>query len=133
MKEYDYVKVTVEKEKYARDGVHKGRIGWICDPRIIYNQRLVCFDYEVDDDDVICTSINESDLEVFWEAPVRQVGTRVLLYTDKYEEYGIKKGWHGVICEKGEQENYWRVRFDKESEDSEYIYFDIYQSHLAFE
>ena len=44
MKEYDSVKLTVEKEKYAKEGVHKGMIGWICDERIINEQRLVCFD-----------------------------------------------------------------------------------------
>ena len=132
MKEYDTVRLIVEKDRYTKHGVHKGICGWICDHRIINGQRLVCFD-----DDIFpmypIIEVKIEDLEVVWEAPVRQVGTRVLLYTDKYEEYGIKKGWHGVICEKGEQENYWRVRFDKESEDSEYIYFDIYQSHLAFE
>ena len=35
MKEMDCVEVTVEKNKYARDGVHKGMQGWICDSRNI--------------------------------------------------------------------------------------------------
>ena len=44
MKEYDRVRLIVEKEKYAEDGVHKGMDGWICDPRNIDGQWLVSFD-----------------------------------------------------------------------------------------
>ncbi|MDE6758137.1 MAG: hypothetical protein K2J89_02520 [Clostridia bacterium] len=33
MKEYDYVEVIVEKEKYAKQGAHKGMRGIILDPR----------------------------------------------------------------------------------------------------
>lgn len=44
MKEYDRVELIVEKEKYAKDDVHKGMDGWICDPRNINGQWLVCFD-----------------------------------------------------------------------------------------
>ena len=29
MQEMDNVRVTVEKETYSRDGVHKGMYGWI--------------------------------------------------------------------------------------------------------
>ena len=35
MKELNYVEVIVEKEKYAREGVHKGMRGTILDPRNI--------------------------------------------------------------------------------------------------
>ena len=66
MKEYDYVKVTVEKEKYARDGVHKGMVGWICDPRIINNQRLVSFETE-NGEEIACIAVKEEDLEVLFE------------------------------------------------------------------
>lgn len=31
MKELDCVEIMVEKEKYAREGVHQGMQGWICD------------------------------------------------------------------------------------------------------
>ncbi len=40
MKEYDIVEVTVEKEKYAKQGVHKGMRGTILDPRNIDGQWL---------------------------------------------------------------------------------------------
>ncbi len=36
--------LIVEKEKYIKEGVHKGMDGWICDPRNIDGQWLVCFD-----------------------------------------------------------------------------------------
>ena len=35
MKEDDRVRLVVEKEKYVREGVHKGANGTICDPRNI--------------------------------------------------------------------------------------------------
>ena len=41
MKEMDTVEVIVEKEKYAKEGVHKGMQGWICDPRCIQGHWLV--------------------------------------------------------------------------------------------
>ena len=44
MKEYDRVELVVEKEEYAKEGVHKGMDGWICDPRNIDGTWLVCFD-----------------------------------------------------------------------------------------
>lgn len=38
----DHVEVIVEKEMYARDGVHKGMQGWITEPENINGYR-VCF------------------------------------------------------------------------------------------
>ena len=35
MKEMDCVEVIIEKEKYAKERVHEGMQGWICDPRMI--------------------------------------------------------------------------------------------------
>ncbi len=43
MKEMDCVEVIVEKEKYAKHGVHKGMQGWICDDRNIDKSWLVNF------------------------------------------------------------------------------------------
>ena len=40
MKEYDRVVLTVEKEKYAKEGVHRGMSGIICDPRQIGCRRI---------------------------------------------------------------------------------------------
>ena len=67
MKEYDRVRLIVEKEKYAEDGVHKGMYGWICDPRNIDGQWLVSFDQFGDLPEVACIPVKEEDLEVMVE------------------------------------------------------------------
>ena len=36
MKEMDIVEVTVEKERYAKEGIHKGMQGWICHNECVY-------------------------------------------------------------------------------------------------
>ena len=67
MKEYDRVRLIVEKEKYAEDGVHKGMDGWICDPRNINGQWLVSFDQSGDLPEIACIPVKEVDLEVVEE------------------------------------------------------------------
>ena len=74
MKEYDDVKVIVEKERYAKEGVHKGMVGTILDPRRVEGDWLVVFDGEFKQDkdgawyttDIEC-EIAETDLEVVKE------------------------------------------------------------------
>ena len=44
MKEYDIVEVIVEKEKYAKEGVHKGMQGIIRDVSTIDKKFTVYFD-----------------------------------------------------------------------------------------
>lgn len=44
MKEYDRVRLLVEKERYAEEGVHKGMDGWICNEQRCEGSWLVCFD-----------------------------------------------------------------------------------------
>ena len=63
MKEMDCVELTVEKDKYARDGVHKGMQGWICDDRCIQNCWLVNFPQCGEKDDIATISIKEEDLK----------------------------------------------------------------------
>ena len=67
MKEYDRVELIVEKEKYAKEGVHKGMEGWICDPRHINGQWLVCFDQEGALPNIATLPILEVDLKVTHE------------------------------------------------------------------
>mgnify|MGYP006977108211 FL=1 len=62
MKIMDCVEVTVEKDKYVRDGVHKGMQGWICDDRCIQNCWLVNFPQCGEKDDIATISVNEEDL-----------------------------------------------------------------------
>ena len=64
MKEYDRVELIVEKEEYAKEGVHKGMDGWICDPRNIEGMWLVCFDQEGELPNIATIAVKEEDLKV---------------------------------------------------------------------
>ena len=64
MQEMDNVQVVVEKEKYARDGVHKGMFGWICYPKCVEGYWLVNFPQCGDKDDIAEISIKEEDLRI---------------------------------------------------------------------
>lgn len=63
MEMMDPVRVIVEKEEYAKDGVHKGMYGWICDERFIDGSWLVNFPQCGENDDIATTPILEVDLE----------------------------------------------------------------------
>ena len=62
MKEFDCVEVLVEKEKYAKHGVHKGMQGWICDEDRIDGYWLVNFPQYREKDDIAEINIKEEDL-----------------------------------------------------------------------
>ncbi len=64
MKEMDCVEVIVEKERYAKCGVHKGMQGWICDPRSINGTWLVNFPQYGEQDDIASEAIKEEDLKL---------------------------------------------------------------------
>lgn len=64
MKEMDCVEVVVEKEKYAKEGVHKGMQGWICDPRNINESWLVNFPQCGEKHDIATLDIKEKDLKL---------------------------------------------------------------------
>ncbi len=64
MKMMDCVEVTVEKEKYARESVHKGMQGWICDPRKIDGTWLVNFPQCGEKRDIATLDIKEEDLKL---------------------------------------------------------------------
>jgi hypothetical protein len=64
MQEMDHVQVIVEKEKYARDGVHKGMFGWICYPECVEGYWLVNFPQCGEKDDIAEISIKEEDLKI---------------------------------------------------------------------
>ena len=63
MKMMDCVEVIVEKEIYARDGVHKGMQGWICLEQKIKGSWLVNFPQYGEKDDIATISIEEDDLK----------------------------------------------------------------------
>ena len=64
MKEMDNVEIIVEKEEYAKYGVHKGMQGWICDDRNIDNSWLVNFPQCGEKEDVAEIPIKEDDLKL---------------------------------------------------------------------
>ena len=64
MKMMGCVEVIVEKERYAKEGVHKGMQGWICDERKINETWLVNFPQCGEKDDIAETSIKEYDLKL---------------------------------------------------------------------
>lgn len=64
MKEMDPVRVIVEKEKYAKEGVHKGMYGWICHDECVNGYWLVNFPQCYDKSDIATLSIHKEDMEV---------------------------------------------------------------------
>ena len=62
MKEMDCVEVLVEKECYAKEGVHKGMQGWICCPPSVPNYILVNFPQYGEKDDIAEISIKIEDV-----------------------------------------------------------------------
>lgn len=62
MKIMDCVEVIVEKNKYAKDGVHKGMQGWICLNDCANGTWLVNFPQCGEKDDIAEISIEEDDL-----------------------------------------------------------------------
>ena len=129
MKEYDRVKLIVEKEKYAQEGVHKGMEGWICDPRNINGQWLVCFDQYGALPNIATIPVKEMDLELVYEHPLMQVGTNVLLLTDEYENAGLRKGLNGMVI--GRTVNKWLVRFSVQDGLNETVDYEIAESSIV--
>lgn len=67
MKENSRVRLIVEKERYSKEGVHKGMDGIICDPRKVNGYWLVSFDQYGDLPEIACISVKEDDLELVYE------------------------------------------------------------------
>ena len=72
MKELDCVEVIVEKPKYAKDGVHKGMQGWICDPRSLGGTWLVNFPQYGEKDDIAEIVVKEEDLRLVPQMDVKR-------------------------------------------------------------
>lgn len=64
MKMMDTVEVTVEKQKYAKHGVHKGMQGWICLDDCTDGYWLVNFPQFAEKEDIAEISVNEKDMRV---------------------------------------------------------------------
>ena len=68
VKEYDRVELIVEKDRYAKEGVHKGMDGIICDPHKVNGTWLVSFDQYGNLPEIACISVKEEDLKIILEA-----------------------------------------------------------------
>lgn len=77
MKEMDCVEVIVEKEKYAREGVHKGMQGWICFDECSNGYWLVNFPQYGEKDDIAEISIKEEDLMLLPNGMDARVNERI--------------------------------------------------------
>ena len=60
----DNVQVIVEKEKYAKEGVHKGMQGWICHNECADGYWLVNFPQYGDKPDIATISVHQDDMIV---------------------------------------------------------------------
>lgn len=130
MKEMDCVEVTVEKEEYARYGVHKGMQGkthykasnadrWYvrfpnCNSKLneiresIYAKDLKLLP------DGINPKINEEIRRKFGEFIVgdgfcEMDCIEVIVEKEKYAKEGVHKGMQGWICQNGYGDGYWEV------------------------
>ena len=63
MQEMDIVEVVVEKERYAKEGVHKGMQGWICDERCVDGYWPINIPQYGEKPDIATISIREQDLK----------------------------------------------------------------------
>lgn len=83
MKEMDSVELIVEKNKYAKEGVHKGMQGWICDCRCINGMYLVCFPQCGEKDNIATIPIKEDDLKPLPKGFNASVNERIKLEFDE--------------------------------------------------
>ena len=133
MKMMDCVKVIAEKNEYARDGVHKGMYGWICDERNISSSWLVNFPQCGEKADIETLPIKEKDLiqvpvmhaivneqiKAEFETGFCNGGkvegdncVEVTAEVPEYVEYGVHRGMQGLILpERAKEKGYLIVRF----------------------
>ena len=77
IKEMDCVEVINEKDRYVKDGVHKGMQGWICDPDFINGTWLVNFPQYGEKDDIAEISVLEEDLVLLPNGMDARVNERI--------------------------------------------------------
>ena len=74
MKEMDCVEVIVEKEKYAKHGVHKGMQGWICCEKCVEGYSLVEFPLYGEAGIIATIDVLDKDLKMIpdWNARINE-------------------------------------------------------------
>ena len=139
MKMMDCVKVIAEKNEYARDGVHKGMYGWICDERNISSSWLVNFPQCGEKADIETLPIKEKDLiqvpvmhaivneqiKAEFETGFCDGGkvegdncVEVTAEVPEYVKHGVHKGMQGLILpEQAKEKGYLTVRFPQSGDD----------------
>ena len=59
----DTVELIIEKDKYTKEGLHKGMQGWICNEEKINDSWLVNFPQCGEKEDIATLGIKETDLK----------------------------------------------------------------------
>ena len=74
MKEYDCVELLVEKQAYAKEGVHKGMQGWICYEKCVKGYSLVEFPLYGEAGIIAIIDVRDEDLKLIpdWNARVNE-------------------------------------------------------------
>ena len=74
MKESDCVELLVEKQAYAKDGVHKGMQGWICYEKCVKGYSLVEFPLYGEAGIIATIDVRDEDLKLIpdWNARVNE-------------------------------------------------------------
>lgn len=84
MQEMDCVEVIVEKERYTKDGVHKGMQGWICHDAFVNGTWLVNFPQYGEKADIATISVKETDLKLLIHGMDARINERIrALYDTK--------------------------------------------------
>ena len=88
MKEMDCVEVIVEKAEYAKEGVHKGMQGWICDPRTIDGTWLINLPQYGEKDDIATLPIKEEDLRLLPDGMDARINEQIKAQFEKNADMG---------------------------------------------
>ena len=83
MKEMDCVELIVEKEEYAKYGVHKGMQGWICLDDNRNNTWLVNFPQYGEKKDIATISVSEKDLILLPDGMDARINERIKAQFEK--------------------------------------------------
>ena len=88
MKEMDCVEVVAEKAEYAKEGVHKGMQGWICDPRTIDGTWLINLPQYGEKDDIATLPIKEEDLRLLPDGMDARINEQLKAQFEKNADMG---------------------------------------------
>ncbi len=121
----DAVRLIVEKDRYTKEGIHKGMYGVICDAEKINGLWLVNFPQYGEHPDISTISVREEDLvltnvssvlfnelrriELGENEPGEILMVEVIEEKDEYIGAGVYKGMQGVVY--FQNEDIWHTYF----------------------